>query len=85
MKFEKAQVIEDDNGTEYVVMSVIQDSSKEYAFANKFDKNNEPTEEYRVFTLVDDELEIVEDSDLINKLLPTFQKNIVEDLKEMLN
>ena len=85
MKFEKAQVIEDDNGVEYVVMSVIQDGNIEYAFANKFNKNDEPTEEYRVFTLEDDELEIVEDSDLINKLLPIFQKNIVEDLKEILN
>ena len=85
MNFKKSLIIEDDNNIEYVVMSVIQEGSKEYAFANKFDKNSEPTEEYRVFTLEDDELEIVEDSDLINKLLPTFQKNIVEDLKEILN
>lgn len=84
MIFEKARIIENDNNEEYITMSVIKENDKEYAFANKFNED-EPTDEYSIFTIVDDEITIVEDNDLINKLLPIFQEEIEKDLKEILN
>ena len=85
MNFEKARIIESDNNEEYVTMSVIKENDKEYAFANKLNDKEEPTDEYKIFTIVDDEIIIVEDNNLINRLLPIFQKEIEKDLKEILN
>ena len=85
MIFEKSRVIESDNNEEYVTMSVIKENGKEYAFANKFNDKEEPTNEYKIFTMVDDEITVIEDNNLINKLLPIFQKEIEKDLKKILN
>ena len=86
MNFQKAMVIVDDNNNEYIIMSVIKDNNNEYAFANKLaEVNKEPTNEYNIFTIIDDEIEIVEDNILINKLLPIFQKKLTDELSDILN
>ena len=86
MNFQKAMVIVDDNNNEYIIMSVIKDNNNEYAFANKLaEVNKEPTNEYNIFTIIDDEIEIVEDNILINKLLPIFQKKLADELSDILN
>lgn len=84
MNFEKAKIIEYDN-IEYVTVSIIKEKDKEYAFANKLNDNEEPTDEYRIFTIFEGDLTIVEDNNLINKLLSIFQKEIEKDLKGILN
>lgn len=83
--FEKARIIESDNNEEYVVMSVIKESDKEYAFANKLNSKKEPMNEYIIFTIINNEITIVDNNSLINRLLPIFQKEIDKDLKEILN
>ena len=85
MIFEKARIIESYDNVEYVTMSVIKENGKEYAFANKLSEEEESTNEYRIFTIIDDEITVVENNNLINKLLPIFQKEIEKDLKEILN
>lgn len=82
--FEKARMIESDNKEKYVTMSVIKENGHEYAFANKFN-NGEPTEEYSIFTIIDNEITIVKDNNLINKLLPIFQKEIANELELILD
>ena len=85
MIFEKARIRESYDNVEYVTMSVIKENGKEYAFANKLNEEEESTNEYRIFTIIDDEITVVENNNLINKLLPIFQKEIEKDLKEILN
>ena len=84
MNFEKAKIIEYDN-IEYITVSIIKEKDKKYAFANKLNDKEEPTDEYRIFTTFEGEIIIVEDNNLINKLLSIFQKEIEKDLKEILN
>ena len=50
MKLEKTMLIEASNGFEYVVMSVLEEDGKEYAFANKL-VDEDPTMEYSIFTI----------------------------------
>lgn len=86
MIFQKAMVIVDDNDIEYVIMSVLNDNGNEYAFANKLDVNsNEPTAEYNIFNVINGEIVIVDDNNLINRLLPMFQNDIDKELKLILN
>ena len=85
MNFEKARMIENDNNEEYITMSVIEENGHEYAFANKLNQDGEPTEEYSIFTITNNEITIIGDNNLINRLLPIFQKEIADDLKKILN
>lgn len=84
MIFEKAKIIESDN-SKYVTLSIINNNNIEYAFANKLNANKELVDEYKIFTIIDDKIITIEDYSLINKLLPMFQKEIANDLKEILN
>lgn len=83
--FEKGRIIESNNNEEYVTMSVININNKKYAFANKFNDKEQSINEYVIFTMIDNEITILEDNNLINKLLPIFQKEIEKDLRNILN
>lgn len=69
----------------YIVLSIILENNTQYAFANKLDTTEEPTEEYRIVSKVQEDYEIVTDEIIINKLLPLFQQKIKNDLNEILN
>lgn len=83
MKFEKGMVIKAFLGNEYVIMSVLTEGEKEYAFANKFE-GEEPTDEYSIFTILDGEVEMVEDEEIMRRLQPIFLEKIDADLVELL-
>ena len=82
--FKKAMIIKSDDNIEYIIMSVIIQDGNEYALANKFIKEK-PTYEYIVFKTNDGKIIMEDDSTIINKLLPLFQKNIDNDLNRIIN
>lgn len=63
--------------TKYVVLSTLDNDSKHYLFVNKM-IDNKNTEEFFVVLEEDGKLKFVADDTLINKLLPIFQKNVLE-------
>lgn len=76
MFFEKARIISNED-SKYVILSVIMENNTEYAFANKLDNSTDtPTDEYCIFTVNESEINIIIDNNLINKLLPKFNKEI---------
>lgn len=63
--------------TKYVVLSTLDNDSKHYLFVNKM-IDNKNTEEFFVVLEEDGKLKFAADDTLINKLLPIFQKNVLE-------
>ena len=79
VKLEKTMLIEASNGFEYVVMSVLEEDGKEYAFANKL-VDEDPTMEYSIFTIENDMIVMLDDEPLMRLLLPKFQEDMNSDL-----
>lgn len=84
MFFEKARIIEINDGL-YVTMSIVVYNDISYALANKLDIKENPTDEFSVFIIVNNEYVVVTDINLINQLLPKFQKDLEGDLKSFLD
>ena len=83
MFFEKARLISNDD-SKYVILSVITENNKEYAFANKLDNNTDvPTDEYCIFTINENDIDIIIDNNLINEMIPKFNKQIENDLRNI--
>ena len=73
----------DDN--QFITIATTEYNGKVYAFSNKIDEeNDEVTDEYNVFTVEDDKIVYVNDTELINKLLPTFQEQIKNELEKIM-
>lgn len=85
MKIEKADLITKTDG-KYITLDVIKYEGKEYAITNKLtnDENENLTEEYYIFTVINNKIEKIIDNNLIEKLLPIFQNNIEQELKSIM-
>ena len=66
------------DGERYVVLNVIIDNDIKYGIASKYDENDVPIIDYlRVFRNDDmGKLVMVDDKDLLGRLLPRFQDNL---------
>ena len=66
------------DGERYVVLNVIVDNDIKYGIASKYDSNDVPIVDYlRVFRNDDmGKLVMVDDKDLLGRLLPRFQDNL---------
>ena len=70
----------------YIILTTTIDQNIHYAFANELDKNNNPTNTYFVFYKANNQkLMLLKDKTILNKLIPTFQKNLQESIKKMIN
>ncbi len=83
-------IIEEDStlvydGSRYVVLNVIFDNDTKYGIASKYDENDNPImNELRVFRNDDlGRLQMVDDEDLLNRLLPIFQNNLNAMISEV--
>lgn len=72
------------DGSRYVVLNVIYDENIKYGIASKYDENDNPiVDELRVFTNNSlGQLEMVDNQNLLNRLLPTFQDNLNNMIRE---
>jgi len=60
----------------FITMDVITYDGVDYAFVNKMTDDEEPTETFYVFEIIDDEVELVEDKEILDQVLPIFSKNV---------
>ncbi|MEE3343454.1 MAG: hypothetical protein VZS44_05140 [Bacilli bacterium] len=73
------------DGKTFIVIAITEKNGKKYAFSNRIEyEKEEVTDEYNVFTIENGEYAYVNDKELINELLPTFQKQIKEQLEEIM-
>ena len=86
MIFEPKMIIEKDL-KKYIVLDVIKYQNKEYAFVNKVtDDEKNVTKDYYIFYLNEDKkILLLENIELINILLPIFQKNLEKIIQEVIN
>ena len=67
----------------YVTLDNIEYKNEKYIFTDKVDDNDKPMNDTCVFKIVGDVLEIIDDKDLLDTLMPIFLKDIeklVQDL-----
>ncbi len=84
MELKQKEIFEKD-GKQYIVVVTTIYEGHEYAFANRIEEEKEEvTEEYNVFTKENNEIVYVNDHELINKLLPTFQTQIKNELEKIM-
>ena len=87
MKINIADLITIDDDEKYITLDVLEYEGVEYAFVNKLTSDEEPTDELYIFAVDEDEEDIVKitDEELINKLLPKFQKRLEEQINKIMN
>ena len=73
------------DGHQFITITTTKHNDKVYALANKIDeKTDEITNEFNVFTIENDEIVYVNDYNLVNMLLPTFQKQIENEIEKLM-
>lgn len=84
MKVEKADLITRKDG-KYITLDVINYEEQNYAFVNKLtEKTEDPTNELYVFDINGKTTKKVTDTKLLEKLLPIFQKNLENEIKNIM-
>ena len=85
MELIQKKIIEKDS-KKYIILDVINYQEKKYAFVNKItDDEKNVTSEYYIFTSNQNDIFLLEDVELINKLLPIFQKNLEKLIQKNIN
>lgn len=74
-EIEKMDLITKDN-KKFITLDVITYQNKKYAFVNEVTPEKEPTEKYFIFEVNGLQTTPIMDIDLLNKLLPQFQKKL---------
>lgn len=70
-------------GQDYITLQKLVNDNNEYIFVNKI-INEEATDEFYIYKIVDGGLKIVVDNKIRNILLPKFQELLEKDIKELL-
>ena len=71
-------------GKKYVVMEVLAYNNENYAFVNMMTEEEEATDKFFVFKIIDDEnIRIVIDEEVKKVLLPKFQEMLTNDIKNL--
>ncbi|MDO5568722.1 MAG: hypothetical protein Q4G04_01225 [bacterium] len=82
MKLEIEEVISI-AGEKYIVLETEIYNEKEYYFMNKLTQEEEPTEQYHIFSPKgENELEAVSNNDTVTVLIPIFQNKLAQRIKE---
>ena len=63
-------------GKKYIVMDKISYIGEEYIFVNEMTDNEENTSNYYVMELINDNVKIINDKELLEKLLSIFSDNV---------
>lgn len=69
----------------YITLEVLTHEGNNYAFVNKVEENEEEcTDEYYIFKIMEDGIRIVIESDLMQVLIPKFEKLLKQDIMNLL-
>lgn len=82
MKVEKEDIITIE-GIEYAVIDKVLYEGTDYILTNKYEKE-EPTETYIVYELIDDDVLLVTDKKVLEKLAPIFSKDVKKIIDEII-
>lgn len=70
----------------YIILTTTNYHNIHYAFANELDNNEEPTNTYFIFYETEkQDLVLLNDKSILDKLIPIFQKNLKETINKIIN
>ena len=70
-------VVELENGNKYAVLDAINYDGRTFVLLGKLNETlSDIEDEYPVFEKIDDKISIIDDNDLLEKLVKTFEKRI---------
>ena len=84
MIIENGDLLTLDGEEKSLVIDNILFEGKKYIFTNKIINDN-PTQEYEIYEVDNDELEIIDDEKTIEILMPMFNNNVKKMLEEINN
>lgn len=65
----------------YITLEVLTHEGNKYAFVNKMEENEEEcTDEYYIFKIMEDGIKIIIEQDLMEILIPKFEKILKQDI-----
>lgn len=70
-------------GEKYITLEELVYENNQYIFVNKVTSEEEITDDYYIFKIVDDGIKIVVEENLKNILIPKFQKKLEQDLRDL--
>ena len=68
----------------YITLEVLTHKGNNYAFVNKVTDEDECTDEFYIFEILEDGIRIVIEDKLKNELMTKFQNLLEKDIKELL-
>ena len=68
---------------QYIILETIIYNNDNYAFTNEVIGDEELTENYHIFKIVDNEVKLIIDDQLINILLPKFQEKLRKTIENV--
>lgn len=72
-------------GKKYVVMEVLSYNNENYAFVNMMTNEEEATDKFFIFKIIDDDnIRFVVDEEVKKVLLPKFQEMLENDIKNLI-
>ena len=71
-------------GKKYMTLATLNYGGNNYAFVNKIIGEEEITNEYYIFKLLNDGIRVVLEEDLRNILIPKFQEILKQNINELL-
>lgn len=71
-------------GEKYITLEVLNYGGVNYAFVNKMTNEEEATDEFYIFEVLDDGVKMIVEDDLKNVLIPKFQDMLQNDIKKLM-
>lgn len=72
-------------GEKYITMDVVPYGGVNYAFVNKMTKDEEPTDEFYTFEILEKSVKRVEDKKILDILLPMFSSSVQNMIDKIMN
>lgn len=72
-------------GKKYITLEVLDYEGSNYIFTNLMTDDEETTEDFYIFRVINNEVEMVLEEKLKNILIPKFQKLLENDLKKIID
>ena len=73
------------DGKKYITLEVLDYEGSNYIFTNLITDDEETTEDFYIFRVINNEVEMVLEEKLKNILIPKFQKLLENDLKKIID
>lgn len=72
-------------GIKYITLGVLSYEGSDYAFVNRITENEDITDEYYIFKVLGDSVEVIIDDNLRNVLIPKFEELLKKEIQDIIN